>query len=97
MFLDYLKAVGITSVRAEFYDYVNSITKKYGGDIQNPYDMAVASFVGNNPSKLVYTVSRDDKQTNVLIAKTKQMKNWYIDNKSLVDKYGEAAFILLHK
>ena len=90
---DYLKAVGITSVRAEFYDYVNAITKKYGGDVQNPYDMAVASFVGDNPKKLVYTVSRDEKQTNVLISKTKQMKNWYIDNKALVDKYGEAAFI----
>ena len=94
---DYLKAVGITSVRAEFYDYVNAITKKYGADIQNPYDMAVASFVGNNPDKLVYTVARDDKQTNTLIAKTKEMKNWYIDNKSLVDKYGEAAFIFAPK
>lgn len=94
---DYLKAVGITSVRAEFFDYVNAITKKYGGDIQNPYDMAVASFIGENPGRLIYTVSRDEKQTNVLIAKTKQMKNWYIDNKSLVDKYGEAAFVFAPK
>jgi len=94
---DYLKAVGLTSVRAEFYDYVNAITKKYGADVQNPYDMAVASFIGNNPGKLVYTVSRDEKQTNTLIAKTKEMKDWYIDNKSLVDKYGEAAFIFAPK
>jgi hypothetical protein len=94
---DYLKEVGITSVRAEFFDYVNSITKKYGGDVQNPYDMAVASFVGQNPGRLIYTVSRDEKQTNVLISKTKEMKNWYIDNKSLVDKYGEAAFIFAPK
>ena len=94
---DYLKTVGITSVRAQFYDYVNAITKKYGGDVQNPYDMAVASFVGENPSKLVYTVARDEKQVNVLIAKTKEMKNWYLDNKSLVDKYGEAAFIFAPK
>jgi len=94
---DYLKNAGITSVRAEFFDYVNAITKKYGGDVQNPYDMAVASFVGQNPGRLVYTVSRDEKQTNVLIAKTKEMKNWYLDNKSLVDKYGEAAFIFAPK
>ena len=53
--------------------------------------------MGNNPNKLVYTVSRDDKQTNTLIAKTKEMKNWYIDNKPLVDKYGEAAFIFAPK
>jgi len=94
---DYLKTVGITSVRAEFYDFVNAITKKYGADVQNPYDMAVATFIGQNPNKLVYTVSRDDKQTNTLIAKTKEMKNWFIDNKSLVDKYGEAAFIFAPK
>jgi hypothetical protein len=90
---DYLKKVGITGLRPEFYDLVNAITKKYGGDIQDPYDLAVATFVGKNPGKLIYTVSRDEKQTNVVIQKTKEMKNWYIQNQGLVKKYGEAAFI----
>lgn len=90
---DYLKTVGITGLRPEFYDLVNAITKKYGGDIQDPYDLAVATFVGKNPGKIIYTVSRDEKQTNVVIQKTKEMKNWYIQNKGLVEKYGEAAFI----
>lgn len=90
---DYLKEVGITGLRPEFYDIVNAITKKYGGDIQDPYDLAVATFVGTNPGKIIYTVSRDEKQTNVVIQKTKEMKNWFIKNKTLVDKYGEAAFI----
>jgi hypothetical protein len=90
---DYLKQVGITGLRPEFYDLVNAITKKYGGDIQDPYDLAVSTFVGKNPGKIIYTVSRDEKQTNVVIQKTKEMKNWYIGNKSLIDKYGEAAFI----
>ena len=90
---DYLKNVGITGLRPEFYDIVNAITKKYGGDIQDPYDLAVATFVGKNPGKLIYTVSRDEKQTNVVIQKTKEMKNWYIQNEGLVKKYGEAAFI----
>jgi hypothetical protein len=90
---DYLKAVGITGLRPEFYDLVNAITKKYGGDIQDPYDLAVSTFVGKNPGKIIYTVSRDEKQTNVVIQKTKEMKKWFIENKGLVDKYGEAAFI----
>jgi len=90
---DYLKAVGITGLRPEFYDLVNAITKKYGGDIQDPYDLAVATFVGKNPGKIIYTVSRDEKQTNVVIQKTKEMKNWFIQNKGLVEKYGEAAFV----
>jgi hypothetical protein len=90
---DYLKKVGITGLRPEFYDLVNAITKKYGGDIRDPYDLAVATFIGKNPGKLIYTVSRDEKQTNVVIQKTKEMKNWYIQNEGLVKKYGEAAFI----
>ena len=90
---DYLKNVGITGLRPEFYDLVNAVTKKYGGDIQDPYDLAVATFVGKNPGKIIYTVSRDEKQTNVVIQKTKEMKNWFIKNKGLVDKYGEAAFV----
>ncbi len=90
---DYLLNVGITGLRPEFYDLVNAVTQRYGGDVQNPYDLALATFVGNNPNKIIYTVSRDDKQTNVIINKTKAMKDWYIGNKSLVDTYGEAAFI----
>jgi hypothetical protein len=90
---DYLLNVGITGLRPEFYDLVNGITQRYGGDVQNPYDLAVATFVGQNPNKIIYTVSRDNKETNVVINKTKEMKNWYIDNKNLVDTYGESAFI----
>ena len=90
---DYLLNVGITGLRPEFYDLVNAVTQRYGGDVQNPYDLAIATFVGQNPNKIIYTVSRDDKQTNVIINKTKTMKDWYISNKNLVDTYGESAFI----
>jgi hypothetical protein len=90
---DYLKEVGITGLRPEFYDLVNAITKKYGGDIQDPYELAVATFIGQNPGKLIYTVSRDERQTNVVIQKTKEMKDWFISNKADIDRYGEAAFI----
>jgi len=90
---DYLLDVGITGLRPEFYDIVNAVTKKFGGDIEDPYDLAVATFVGQNPNKLIYTVSRDEKQTQVVIQKTKAMKDWYIANENLVKTYGEAAFI----
>ena len=90
---DYLKEVGITGLRPEFYDIVNAITKKYKGDIQDPYELAVATFIGRNPNKLIYTVSRDDKKTNVIIQKTEALKKWTIDNQGLINTYGEAAFI----
>ena len=90
----YLKDVGITGLRPEFYDLVNGVMKTYNGDVQDPYEMALATFVGKNPGKLVYTVARDEKQTNTVIQKTKELKNWAIENKKVIKTYGEAAFIL---
>jgi hypothetical protein len=91
---DYLKDVGITGLRPEFYDLVNGIMKTYNGDVQDPYEMALATFIGKNPGKLVYTVARDEKQTNTVIQKTKELKTWAIKNKTMIKTYGEAAFIL---
>ena len=91
---DYLKDVGITGLRPEFYDLVNGVMKTYNGDVQDPYEMALATFVGKNPNKLVYTVARDEKQTNTVIQKTKELKTWAIKNKNMIKTYGEAAFIL---
>jgi len=91
---DYLKQVGITGLRPEFYDLVNAVTKKYKGDVQDPYELAVATFVGKNPGKLIYTVARNEKQTNVVIQKTKAVKSWAIQNQGNIKKYGEAAWIL---
>jgi hypothetical protein len=89
----YLKEVGITGLRPEFFDILNAVTQKYKGDIQDPYELAVATFIGKNPGKLIYTVSRDDKKTNVIINKTKELKDWAIENNDNIKMYGESAFI----
>jgi hypothetical protein len=90
---DYLLDVGITGLRSEFWDIFESIKAKYGDDIQDPYEMALTLFTGKYPGKIAYTVSRDEKQTKVLMAKTTEMRNWAIKNRSLVGAYGEAAYI----
>ena len=88
---DYLLNVGITGLRPEFFNILQAITAK--GDVTDPYEQALATFIGKNPGKIVYTVARDEKNTKVVIQKTKQVKSWAIDNKRLLDKYGEAAWI----
>ncbi len=90
---DYLKEVGITGLRPEFFDILNAVTEKYKGDIQDPYELAVSTFVGQNRGKLIYNVARDNKQTNVVINKTKQLRDWAISNGDNIKRYGEAAFI----
>jgi hypothetical protein len=90
---DYIKETGITSLRSEFFDILNGITAANQGDITDPYEAALATYIGKNPGKLIYTVSREDKQTRVLIKNTDKLKDWGIRNAKLVEQYGEAAYI----
>ena len=90
---DYMLDTGITSLRNEFFDIQQAIIEKYGDDVQDPYELALSMFIGKNPGKIVYTVSRDEKATNVIIDKTLQMRNWALNNKSFIGKYGQAGYI----
>ena len=90
---DYYKKAGITGLRNEFYTILDGIKQTYGTDIQDPYALATAIFVANNPKKSIYLASRTDKQTNILINKTQQVKNWALSNKDFVNTYGETAYI----
>jgi hypothetical protein len=90
---DYLKNVGITSLRSEFFDILNSISKNNSGEVEDPYELALATFIGKNPGKLVYTVSPTSKQTKIIIKNTDGLKDWAISNKGLINTYGEAAYI----
>jgi hypothetical protein len=90
---DYIKDTGITSLRSEFFDILNGITAASNGDVADPYEEALATYIGTNPGKLIYTVSREDKQTRVLIKNTDKLKNWGIKNAKFVEQYGEAAYI----
>jgi len=90
---DYLLDVGINGLRPEFFDILESIQKKYGDDVQDPFEMALSIFTAQNPGKIVYTVSRNENQTKVLIKSTDEMKNWALENRKLIKTYGEAAYI----
>lgn len=90
---DYLKRVGVTSLRSEFYDILNNITKNNTGDVRDPYELALVTFLGKNPGKLIYTVSRTAKQTRTVIKDTQGLNNWAIENQGLIKTYGESAFI----
>jgi hypothetical protein len=90
---DYIKDTGITSLRGEFFDVLNSIIKTNQGDVEDPYELALATFTGQNPGRLIYTVSPTTKQSKVVIKNTEQLKDWAIRNKGMIETYGEAAYI----
>ena len=89
----YMRKVGITSFKAEFWDIYNGILRNAGDDVSDVFDLAVATFVGKNPGKTIWTVPRTDKEYKVFIAQTSEVKNWAIENKSFVDTYKEVAYL----
>ena len=90
---DYLQRVGVTGLRTEFFDLLNAITAKTNGDVQDPYELALVTFMGKYPGKLIYTVSRDSKATRVIVKNTQALNNWAVDNNGLISTYGEVAYI----
>lgn len=90
---DYIKSTGITNMRAEFYDILAGISRTEGDFLTDPYELAVATFVGKNPRKIIYTVSRNEKATKIAIQKTDSMYKWASNNQSFLKTYGEAAYI----
>lgn len=89
----YYKDAGLPSLRSAFYDIKKGIDSNLGPEVLDPYELALSTFIGKNPKKIVYTLSRSDRNTRVIIDKTTDTKNWIINNKGLIDKYGEAAYI----
>ena len=90
---DYIKGTGITSLRSEFFDILNSVSKLNQGDVDDPYELALSTFTGKYPGKLIYTVSPTEKGSKVVIKNTDGLKNWAIKNKDLLATYGESAYI----
>ena len=89
----YYKEQGVASLRGEFFKILEGIKNTYGPDIQDPYALATAIFVGQNPGKSIYTVSRSSKNYHVLLASTTAMQDWAVKNNDFVTKYGDAALI----
>ena len=89
---DYLKTGGMITPKAEFFAILTGIIKN-DPTIEDPYELALVTYLGKNPGKLAYTVSRDARSTRVVVQKTAQLKDWLMRNKIFVEKYKDAALI----
>jgi hypothetical protein len=75
-----------------FYEMVDQV-KKSNPDVQNPYELALASWTGNNPGKIVYLVSKKNKAIQPSLSYSKQMQDWALSNSDAVKKYGAGALL----
>jgi hypothetical protein len=90
---DYMKNVGITSFKAEFWDIYNSILRNDSENALDAFDLALATFIGKNPGKLAYVVPRGNNAMKVFINKTQEVKDWAVNNAPFIDTYKETAYI----
>ena len=93
----FLKDTGLTSWKASFWDVYNGILRNGGEDVGDAFDLAVSTWIGKNPGKLVYLVPRNTKAFKTLIATTDNLKKWSIDNKKFLDVYSEVGYIFAPK
>lgn len=94
---DYLKKVGITGFKSEFWDIYNGILRNQGEDVGNVFDLAVATFVGKYPDKAIYTVPATEKEWRVIIAMTGDVKDWIRKNERFVETYKEMGYVYAPK
>lgn len=89
---DYIRDAGVTSISAQYYDILDAVFENYGDDISDPYEVAAAIFVGNNPNKLAYTVSREAAGIKKILKSTEATQDWLLRNNDFVKAYGDAAY-----
>ena len=87
---DYLKDVGLSSMKSSLFDVLDDIERMYPG-AQDPYELALATWTGPNKGKLAYVPSRNEQ--NVVMGYTVPMQNWLLKNQKAVDMYGSAAVL----
>lgn len=89
---DYLKDTGIPSLKSSFYDVLDSVRTMYP-DAPDHYELALATWMGQNPNKIVYLVSANTKEIKPVVNYTNQMQDWAVKNRDAIDKYGLGTMI----
>lgn len=83
---------GVQPLKTEFQNIVQAEYDKGNSDAWNT---AMHKWTKINPGRLVYTVSQAEADTVATIKKTHQSVVWIQQNRSLAEKYREAAVFLM--
>ena len=88
----YLKENGVVNLKSSFYEIHDQIKNKYP-DVQDPWELSLATWTGKNPGKVVYLVSTNQEGVKPMLKFSSEMQNWAITNKDAIDKYGAGALM----
>jgi hypothetical protein len=88
----YLKDNGVVNLKSSFYEVHDQIKMKYP-DVEDPWELSLATWTGENPGKVVYLVSTNQEGVKPMLKFSSEMQNWAIKNKDAIDKYGAGALM----
>lgn len=88
------RLAGFKNIRPVLFDIYNGLMKSDPTLSPNAaYEQALAIFSKDNPGKTIFSISRDEKDTKILLAQTKEFRNWLLFNKSFTEKYKDTSYI----
>lgn len=87
---DFIRENGISTWSSAFWDIYQGIIKS-DPEVANPFELAVAMYVGKNPGKAVYTIPKTSKAYRVLVGKTNEVKQWAETNGRFIKNYEESG------
>jgi hypothetical protein len=91
-----LRKQGIVSLNQYWGEIIRGVTinnSENGFYLHDPIALATAMYIGDNPDRLVYTVSKSSRAAKVAINYTKETKNWAIGNKKLLERYPTVGWV----
>lgn len=93
---DALRKQGIVSLNQYWGEIIRGVTinnSENGFYLHDPIALATAMYIGENPDRLVYTVSKSSSAARVAINYTQETKNWAIGNKKLLERYPTVGWV----
>ena len=89
---EYLKENGVVSMKASFYEVLDEVKLKFP-TVEDPYELALATWMGKNPGKIAYLVSTNQEGVKPLVKYSNEMQDWAIANRNDIEKYGNGALL----
>jgi len=93
---DVLRKQGITTFNQFWGEVVRGAfasNSENGFYLHDPLALATNMYIGQYPDKLVHTVSKTSKAGKRAINITKETKKWSIENRQLIERYPDAAWV----
>ena len=91
-----LRQQGIVSLNQYWGEIIRGVTinnSENGFYLHDPIALATAMYIGDNPDRLVYTVSKSSKEAKIAINYTQETKNWAIGNKKFLERYPTVGWV----